>query len=256
MWAAWSAIISVETRIGRWSGDDPEQGLPVDVVGVIGTSWAGEPGTEVQFVLYGAAGGTMTITLTDQDWYGERGLLQTIVALVDPADEAEALIAANCCRVDVVFISSAPRHWGTRDPYRDSVEWDARADLPSVGCVWAGPVWRPQYGVAIRGASETIIDSSDARRALSGSFRAAVRPRLRRQSGQLALVSHDERLRVPDGLREMTMHAGTSRPVLMHAGRGMTPIYGVLDDPITWGVIDATSDGIVGVGDYSLTEIR
>lgn len=86
-------MLSVEARIGRWSGDTPVQGLPVDVVAVVGTSWAGEPGTSVHWVLYGAGGGTLIVEAPETEWYGERGLLQTIVARVEPADDAEAAIA-------------------------------------------------------------------------------------------------------------------------------------------------------------------
>jgi hypothetical protein len=259
IWALNQTAVDVECRVGLWDGDTPLEGVPVDVVGIIGTNFRNETPSQstITFRLWDRIGAFIDVTLPERDYYGERDLLQTIAHVITPTSQSEADILADVVRVRLTMEGVLLLPWGTRDPYRRQNAWDAAADLPSIGTVWAGPVWRPSSGVGIQGYSETIVDPSDVQSALSGSYRAQVRRKLRVQSGRFVALSRDEYSAIPGGLAEMIAHAGTSRPVLIQPQADFGPIYGLLREPPVWEAADRSdARGIVGSAAYTVREIR
>jgi hypothetical protein len=261
--AVWSPSYneaSIEFRVGLWSGNSAQEGVPVEVVAIIGTNFASvTPAFAiVEWRFWNTAGSYTDIAIPPREYYGEKDLLQTIVHRIEPANPTQAAILANVARIRLRVSSTAPFGWGYRDPFRGILSWNtANADvLPSIGTVWAGPIWRPSSGVGIRGYAETIVDPSDVQRTLSGSMRAQVRRKLRVQSGTIVAVSHDEYSGVPRGLREMIAHAGVSRPVLLQPGDGFAPIYGLFQQPPVWEALDKSDRGVIGSAAYTVREIR
>lgn len=251
--------IVVECRLGVWDGETPVEGVPVDVVGLIGTNFAPEGVGEglVEFRLWDdVAGNDVEVSIQNRTYYGERDVLQTIAHAIEPADEIERQTLANVTRIRLTMLATTDVPWGTKDPFRGPEAWALTKDFPSLGTLWAGPMWRPKNGVGVAGYAETIVDPSDVTRAISGAAFAQVRKKLRQQSGRLLCVSRDEYARQPDGLAEMIAHAGISRPLFLRPTGQLEPIYGLLTEPIIWEVFDRSDDGIVGTAAYTIREIR
>lgn len=177
---------------------------------------------------------------------GSGGAIQSLVWMV--ADDATGSGDLSSI-VAIEFEIDGALTFGARDAWTGAES----ADAMKIGTVVAGPLWRPARGIKMSPFAPGVIDTSPVIKTIGDTVWASPQTRMRRVSGEFALLTEAEVEARPPlcGLRQMADHCGMSRPLLLIPSDtdaqylAAQAIHGYLVEEVTWQLIDKSGGGTV-----------
>lgn len=220
-------------------------GRPVGCVALVNCNLIMDPSEvgDVLVHLIDEDGATATCQAPAITLNGSGGAMSSIVWMVQDDATGSADLSAI---VAVEFEFAASVRFGSRDPWTGGTEEQALR----IGTVVAGPLWRPINGIKLTPFVPGSVDLSPVIRTIGATVWSSPQTRMRRLSGEFALLPKDEVEARPPlcGLRQLADHCGISRPLLLipsdtdRQDLAAEAVYGHFTEDIAWSLVDKKDD--------------